>query len=125
MLSGELMPSSGLTNSYSTVAVIPETGVSGRVVNSNTGLYICPALKKAKGTGITMVLVAIGADPLCAVAVKRGASFFPLSDFVTIDKSSNAVSVLLLAGDILTNVGDSGATNMTTDMNATIQEITA
>lgn len=117
------MPSTGVTNSYSTVAVIPETGVSARVTNANTGLYTVPAGKKAKVKG-SMNLDAIGADATYAIAVRRGGTFFPVGAHVAV----NGISVingevLLLAGDILTNVGDAGSTNGTCDMDISYQEI--
>lgn len=117
------MPSAGVTSSYSTVAVIPEFPVSARIVNANTGLYTCPAGKKAKVTG-SMNLDAVGADATYAIAVKRGAVFFPVGAHVAVNAISEIVGELILeAGDILTNIGDAGSTNGTADMNCSVQEI--
>ena len=95
----------------------------GRVTNANTGLYTVPAGKKALVVSITGVIDALGGDASAAVAIKRGANFRPVGVMAVVD----AVSIfngqmLLQAGDIITNVGDSGATNTTIDMTATIQE---
>lgn len=115
----------GLTNSYSTVAVIPEFPKSARVVVANTGLYVVPAGKKANVVA-RMILDAVGADATYAIAVKRGATFFPLDVFVVAGGVSRTNGVVtLVAGDILTNIGDSGSTNGTCDMDASIQEISA
>jgi len=117
------LPSSGLTNSYSTVGVIPEFGKSARVVLSTTGLYVVPAGKKAKVIG-RMILDAGGVDATYAIAVKRGATYFPVGIFVSAGGLSVTNGVVTLeAGDILTNIGDAGSTNGTTDMDASIQEI--
>jgi len=119
------MPSPGTTVSYSTVAVVPEFPKSLRVVNANTGLYTCPAGKKAKVRG-SMNLDAVGADATYAIAVKRGATFFPVGVHVVVNGISTiATEITLEAGDILTNVGDAGSTNGTCDMDCSIQEITA
>lgn len=117
------MPSAGTTNSYSTIAVIPEFPKSERVVNANIGLYVCPVNKKAKVTG-TMVLDAVGADATYCIAVKRGLDFVPVGNFIVVGEVSRISNVVtLIAGDILTNVGDSGSTNGTCDMDCSIQEI--
>lgn len=118
------MPSAGVTNSYSTIAVIPEFPVSLRVVAAATGLYVCPSLKKAKAKG-SMNLDAVGADATYAIAVKRGSTYFPVGLHIAV----NGISVItgeitLEAGDILTNIGDAGSTNGTCDMDCMIQEIT-
>jgi len=117
------LPSGGVTNSYSTIAVIPEFPVSARVTNANLGLYTCPANKKAKVKG-SMNLDALGADATYAIAVKRGSTFFPVGGHIGV----NGISVIktevtLEATDILTNIGDSGSTNGTCDMDCSIQEI--
>ncbi len=117
------MPSPGKTNSYSTVAVIPEFHKSARVVVAATGLYTVPAGKKAKVKG-TMNLDAVGADATYAIAVKRGATYFPVGAHVAVNGiSSIQGEITMEAGDILTNIGDAGSTNGTADMDASIQEI--
>jgi len=119
------MPSPGKTNSYSTIAVIPEISFSARVLVAGTGLYTVPALKKAKAKG-SMNLDAVGADATYAIAVLRAGTFIPVGAHVAV----NGISVIqgevtLIAADILTNIGDAGSTNGTCDMNASVQEITA
>jgi len=117
------LPSAGVTNSYSTVAVIPEFPKSGRVVVAGTGLYTCPAGKKAKVKG-SMNLDAVGADATYAIAIKRGATFFPIGVHVAVNGISViATEITMEAGDILTNIGDAGSTNGTCDMDCSIQEI--
>jgi len=118
------LPSAGTTNSYSTVAVIPEFPKSGRVVAAATGLYTCPAGKKAKVKG-SMNLDAVGADATYAIAVLRSGTYFPVGAHVAVNGISViAGEVTLEAGDILTNIGDAGSTNGTCDMDCSIQEIT-
>jgi len=117
------MPSPGVTTTYSTVAVIPEFNVRGRVTVAGTGLYTCPAGKKAKVRG-SMNLDAVGADATYAIATLRAGTFIPLGAHVVV----NGVSVIqgeviLQAGDILTNIGDAGSTNGTCDMDISVQEI--
>jgi len=117
------MPSGGNTTSYSTVAIVPEFPEAARVTNADIGLYTCPGTKKAKVTG-SMVLDAVGADATYAIAVKRAGLFFAVGEFVTAGKVSNINTVVILeVGDILTNIGDSGSTNGTTDMDCSVQEI--
>jgi len=70
-----------------------------------------------------MSLNAVGADATYALAILRGATFIPVGNFVAADGViSLANDFLLEVGDILTNVGDAGSTNGTTDMDAYIQE---
>jgi len=113
---------SGVTSSYSNVATIPEFSQSARVTNANTGLYTCPANKKAKVKG-SMNLDAVGVDATYAIAVKRGATFTPIGEHVAVNGISKG-DTELDAGDILTNIGDAGSTNGTCDQDATIQEVT-
>jgi len=112
---------SGITSSYTNVATIPEISKSLRVVDANIGLYTCPAAKKAKIKG-SMNLDAVGADATYALAVKRGATFFPIGEHVAVNGISKG-DTELDATDILTNIGDAGSTNGTCDQDATIQEI--
>lgn len=119
------MTSSGLTNSYSTVAVIPQFPMSGRINAAATGLYTVPAGKKAIVKG-AMVLDAVGADASYAIAVLRSGTYFPLGPFVVAEEQSAIHSqAVLVAGDILTNIGDSGSTNGTCDIDISVQEVTA
>lgn len=114
----------GLFNSYTNVVVVPEFGVSSRVVDSDVGLYVCPADKKAMIKKVSMIIDALGGDATYAVAVKRGTEFFPIGKFVNAnaEQESNG-STLLDAGDRITNIGDSGSKNGTIDMDAIIQEV--
>ena len=46
--------------------------------------------------------------------IKRGANYRPIGEMVAVNKSSVFSGVMILeAGDIITNVGDSGSTNGT------------
>jgi len=117
------LPSIGVSNSYSTVAVIPQKSEVSRVTNANTGLYVVPASKKSKVTGM-MILDTVGADATYALAVKKGATFFPLDVFVAaggVSRVNNEIT--MVAAEIFTNVGDAGSTNGTVDMAAQVQEI--
>lgn len=115
---------SGITSSYSTVATIPQFTARGRVLVAATGLYTCPANKKAKVTG-SMNLDAVGADATYAIAILRAGTFIPIGAHVAVNGISNINGeVTMIAGDILTLVGDAGSTNGTGDMNASIQEVT-
>ncbi len=114
---------SGVTNSYSTVATIPEFNESARVVNAAVGLYTVPAGHKAKVEG-SMNLDAVGADATYAIATLRGGTYIPIGEHVIVNGISRGVAELD-ATEILTNIGDSGSTNGTCDMDAKIQEVTA
>jgi len=97
--------------------------VEARVVNANTGLTTVPANTVRRVTSITMLLDAVGADATTACAILRGGTFIPIASFVAVGPQSVFSGELLLqAGDIITNVGDAGATNSTTDMTATFQD---
>lgn len=98
----------------------------GRVTNNATGLYTVPAGKVAVVTSITMNLDAVGADATYAIAIRRGATFFPIGAHV----AANGISVwngvmTLEATDIISNVGDAGSTNGTCDMSASVKEFNA
>jgi len=100
--------------------------VEGRVVNANTGLYTVPTGKVSRVTSITMNLDAVGADATYAVAIKRGSNFRPVGAMVAVGPVSQFIGEMLLqAGDIVTNVGDSGSTNGTCDMTTTFREYNA
>jgi len=115
---------SGITSSYGTVSTIPEFPLNARVIVATVGLYLCPANKKAKVTGM-MILDAVGADATYALAVRRGGTFFPLDVFVVAGGVSRVNKEITMdATDLFTNIGDSGSTNGTTDMTAQVQEIT-
>jgi len=115
---------SGITTSYSTVATIPEFTARGRVIVAGTGLYTVPTGQKAKAEG-SMNLDAVGADATYAIAILRGGTYIPVGEHVGVNGISRAQGIELDADDILTNIGDSGSTNGTCDMNAKIQEVTA
>jgi len=98
----------------------------GRVVAAATGLYTVPAGKVALVTSITGVIDALGADASAAVAILRAGTFRPVGAFVVINgKSEYNGRMVLQAGDIITNVGDAGATNTTIDMTASVKEYDA
>ncbi len=114
---------SGVTSSYSNVATIPEIQVLEEVVLSSTGAYTCPTGKKAKIVpDASMNLESIGADATYALAIKKGAVYTALGDFVVALKTSRGAG-MLQAGDILTLIGDSGSTNGDGHISAIIQEI--
>jgi len=98
----------------------------GRVVVAGTGLYTVPAGKVAKVTAITGNVDALGADATYAVSILRGGNNRPVGAHVGINGISVFVGTMLLeAGDIITNVGDAGSTNGTIDMTATVKEFDA
>ena len=95
----------------------------GRVVVAGTGLYTVGANRRAVVKSISGNLDAVGADATYAVAILRGGTFRPVGQHVAV----NAISVytgemLLIAADIITNVGDAGITNGTMDMTASVKE---
>lgn len=97
-----------------------------RVTNANTGLYTVPTGKIAVVTSITMNLDAVGADATTAIAILRSSTFFPIGAHVAVNGISTWIgSMVLEAGDIITNVGDAGATNSTCDMSASVKEFNA
>jgi len=103
-----------------------ESAKIGRVTNAATGLYTVPAGKLALVTAITGNLDAVGADATTAVAIKRGATVFPIGAHVAVNGISTWFgSMVLEATDIITNVGDAGATNSTMDMSASVKEYDA
>jgi len=98
----------------------------GRVTVAGTGLYTVPVDRVAIVTSITGNLDAVGADATYAVSIIRGANNRPIGQHVAV----NAISIwtgrmLLIAGDIITNVGDAGSTNGTMDMTASVKEYPA
>jgi len=94
--------------------------------NATPGIYICPAGKVAKVIQFCGNLDAVGADSTYAIAVNDGGTFRPLGAHVAVNGISCMVgSILLKAGDWLANVGDSGSTNGTIDLIATIREYDA
>jgi len=98
--------------------------LEGRVTNSNTGLYTVPAGKTTKVISFSGVIDGTGADASTAIAIKRGSSFRPVGAFVGVNAQSIFVGELILeAGDIITDVGDSGATNGGVDIVCTIIEL--
>jgi len=101
-----------------------------RVTNAVTGLYTVPAGKIAIVTSITGLQDALGTDATGAIGVQFTASDFrPLSTFITATVPNNFVQwdglIQLVAGDIITEEGDAGATNHTWDMTASVKEFNA
>lgn len=103
-----------------------ESVKEGRVTAAATGLYTVPAGKVAIVKSITGNLDAVGGDATYAVAILRGGTYRPVGLHVAV----NAISIytgemLLIAGDIITNIGDAGSTNGTIDMTASVKEYPA
>jgi len=101
----------------------------GRVTNATTGLYTVPAGKIAIVSNITGLQDALGTDATGAIGVEFSGGFIPLSTFVTATAPANFVqwtgTMQLVAGDVITNEGDSGGTNHTWDMTASVKEFNA
>lgn len=123
------MPSAGITNSYSGYTIIPEFAESGRVTDSNVGVYTCPGGFVAKVSG-TMVLDALGAKSSYAIAIKRSGSgdFFPVGAYVEVKEVSVIPTyVILHSNDILTMIGNGDGTGLRTngtgDLNIMVQEV--
>ena len=103
------------------VQAVPGRRVTGRVTNAATGLFT--AVVKTKVLRASMSLNAVGADATTALAILRAGTYIPIGNFVAADGViSLANDFLLEVGDILTNIGDAGATNSTADMDAYLQE---
>jgi len=96
----------------------------GRVTNAATGLYTVPAGKTTKLTSASMTVDTVGSDATYALAILDGSTYSPISNFVAVGPLSlfNGL-VIMTAGQILTNVGDSGATNGTVDLTITYIEL--
>jgi len=111
-------------------APVTEAAKEGRVTNAVTGLYTVPAGRIAIVTSITGLQDALGTDATGAIGIEFAASDFrPLSTFITATAPNNFVEwngvLQLVAGDVITNEGDSGATNHTWDMTASVKEFSA
>jgi len=106
-----------------TQQVIGETK-EGRVVSQATGLYTVPSGKTAKILGVTGVVDGTGSDATAGIALKRGSNVRPIGALVGVNGLSTFVGeMVLVAGDIITTVGDSGATNAGIDMTVTFIEL--
>jgi len=100
--------------------------VEGRVTDADVGLYTVPTGKVSRVVSITGRRESLGADTLAGIAIKRGVNFRAVGNMIVIDEMSSFNGIMLLqAGDIVTNVGDSGATNTTFDMTCTFKEFNA
>jgi len=98
----------------------------GRVTVAATGLYTVPTSRRALVYSIRGNLDAVGADATYAVAILRGGTFRPIGQHVAVNSISEWVGeMLLIAGDIITNIGDAGSTNGTIDMIASVKEYPA
>jgi len=94
-----------------------------RVTNANTGVYTVPTGKITKIIGATMVIDVLSADATSALAILRSSAFRAIGAFVGLGGASILTnSIVLGAGDIVTNIGDAGATNTTCDMSVTFKE---
>lgn len=114
------MPSSGTQVSYTNTRVIAGFPKSIRVINSAIGAYAPNPGRKGRVIG-TMNLDAIGSDASYAIAVLRGATYYPIGPHVSTNEVSPGTA-LVLDTDIFTMIGESGSTNGTGDFNMTIQE---
>ncbi len=110
----------GKTTVLNVVQAIVGRRVTARVVNAAIGLFT--ATVKTKVLRASMSLDAVGGDATTALAILRAGTYIPIGDHVAVNRISRANDFLLEVGDILTNIGDNGATNSTTDMDAYIQE---
>lgn len=98
--------------------------IQGRVTNNATGIYACPTGKRAKVTGVTMRLDAVGVDATYAAAVRIGGVFREITTFVVANGFvSYTGEIFLDAGDLISNVGDAGSTNGTCDMTCNVIEL--
>jgi len=116
----------GLPNIVSRNSTQQILGVTaeGRVTAAATGLYTVPAGKTSKILSITGILDAVGGDATYAVAILRSGSYRPVGAMVAVGPASLFIGQLVLvAGDIVTNIGDSGSTNGTMDMTVTYIEL--
>jgi len=94
-----------------------------RVTNNATGIYTVPTGKISKILGATMVLDAVGVDATYALAIRRAGSFRAIGAYVPAGGASILSNIIILqAGDLVTNVGDSGSTNGTCDMSLSFKE---
>jgi len=110
-------------------APLTEAAKQARVTNATTGLYTVPAGRIAIVTGITGLQDALGGDATAAIGIEFASGFRPLSTFITATAPNNFVQwdgvLQLVAGDVITNEGDAGATNHTWDMTASVKEFSA
>jgi len=98
----------------------------GRVTVAATGLYEVPTDRVALVSSIVGNLDAVGADATYAVAIERAGTFRPIGAHVAVNGISRWVgNMLLIAGDVITNIGDAGSTNGTMDMVASVKEYPA
>lgn len=98
------------------------TRVADRVTNAAVGVYTVPVNVHARITDMIGNLNAVGVDATYAVAYLRSGVYIPITTFKGVDVDMKASAITLVAGDILTNIGDSGSTNGTFDLQATIEE---
>ncbi len=96
--------------------------VAGRIVSAPTGIYTVPDDTEARITDIIGILDAVGADATYAIAYLRDTVYTEITTFKAAGEEMRASAIVLQAGDILTNIGDSGSTNGTFDLQATIEE---
>jgi len=98
----------------------------GRVTVAGTGLYTVPTGRIAVVKSISGNLDAVGADATYAVAILRAATYRPVGEHVAVNGISRFIGEMqLIAGDIITNIGDAGSTNGTIDMTASVKEYPA
>lgn len=99
--------------------------IQGRVTDANVGIYTTPNGKTTRVTDMRIELDSIGSDATYHLAIKTGATFTKITTRIGLSPITNiatASAVTLFEGETLTNIGDSGATNGTVDISATIEE---
>ena len=98
--------------------------VQDTFVNATIGIYTVPNAKRTRATDIKGVVNTVGADATYAIAIKVFSTglFKAITNFEGAGAQQSASAVTMEAGDILTNIGDSGATNANFSLSATIEE---
>ena len=96
--------------------------IADRIIDADIGIYTVPVGKRTRLTNILGNVDALGGDATYSIARLRGAVFksLTISKGIGIDQLVSAVT--FEAGDILTDIGDSGSKNGTFDISATIEE---
>ena len=99
-------------------------GVQGRVVSSAVGFYTVPAGKRARIINAQLTVNAVGSDLTYCLAIYDGVSYTKISRLVAASNIVPSVCEVTVmdAGEILTCIGDSGSTNGTCDLSASIEE---
>ena len=96
--------------------------ISARVVNANNGVYTVPAGKRARITNVLGIVDALGTDPSASIARLRSLVFTGLTIPRGVGIEQFISAVTFEAGDTLTNIGNTGGTNTTFDLSASVEE---